>query len=66
MWVLVVAALLARYTDEECAAALAKFAPGEELSEADRAIARLRLLPHYRRVCPALAEEWDAADRRLD
>jgi len=56
------------YTHQECLDALSKFSPSEvpEFSAIDKAIARLRLLPYYRAVCPRFTDEWDLAERRLD
>ena len=58
-------AVLLTYTDSECGAALEKFQDLSDLSEADRAIAKLRLVPFYRRVCHQLDEKWDAIELNL-
>ena len=52
-----------RYSEYECANALSAFETVSDITDVDRAIARLRLVPFYRSVCPDL--DWDDVDRRL-
>ena len=51
------------YSHEECQGAWDKFTHPQELSAVDRDIARLKLIPFYRMVCPKL--DWDAVDEAM-
>ena len=52
----------------ECKMALDKFSKEDvfQLNEVDLAIARLRLVPYYRYLCPASDDKWDVVERRLE
>lgn len=54
-----------KYTEDECRGALAKFDDVETVSAIDRDVARLRLVPYYRAVCPEQRDEWDEIELRL-
>lgn len=49
--------------NETCANAFAKFDDLTDASDADRDIARLKLVPYYERICPDW--DWDSVVERL-
>lgn len=61
-WI-ITTALVVMYSDEECSGALESLTSPLEMSQTDRDIGRLRLLPFYRTVCPD--KDWDGVETAL-